>query len=62
MDFQPTTCPDCFYPPNFTVLQLKDKDDCVYYSIKCRDCGDCWDEPGEFFSENFFENTDVDDE
>lgn len=60
MSFKPTTCPDCFYPPNFSIVELKDKNDCVFYSIKCRDCGDAWEESaGPNFSENFFENTRV---
>ena len=53
MSFIPVSCEDCSFPPNFIVLELKDKVNTPYYSIKCRDCGDCWDEP----SENFFENT-----
>lgn len=53
MSFIPVSCEDCSFPPNFIVLELKDKVNAPYYSIKCRDCGDCWDEPNE----NFFENT-----
>lgn len=53
MSFIPVSCEDCSFPPNFIVLELKDKVNIPYYSIKCRDCGDCWDEPNE----NFFENT-----
>lgn len=51
MEFQPTTCADCSYPPNFIVFSKKDKNSRAYYSIKCRDCGDTWDEPAENFSE-----------
>lgn len=58
MNFEPTTCPDCNYPPNFITLQLPSKNGCVYFSVKCRDCGDIWDEPAEFFSDT----TDVDQE
>ena len=50
MTFNPTTCQDCSYPPNFIVLELKDENRRPFYSIKCRDCGDIWDEPGEIFS------------
>lgn len=52
MKFTPTTCPDCSYPPNFVVTELLDDNKCPFYSIKCRDCGDIWDEPAEIFSEN----------
>lgn len=55
MSFIPVSCEDCSFPPNFIVLELKDKVNTPYYSIKCRDCGDCWDEPNE----NFFENTET---
>lgn len=47
MNFQPTICSECSYPPNFIVFSKKD-----HYSIKCRDCGDTWDEPAENFSDN----------
>ena len=49
MSFNPVSCEDCSFPPNFIVLELKDKVNTPYYSIKCRDCGDCWDEPNENF-------------
>ena len=59
MAFEPTTCSDCSYPPNFTVLELKGKNGAVYFSVKCRDCGDSWEEAADSnFSENFFENID----
>lgn len=44
MNFEPTTCADCFYPPNFSVVQLKDKNNKIFYTVKCRDCGDNWEE------------------
>jgi hypothetical protein len=53
MSFNPVSCEDCSFPPNFIVLELKDKENIPFYSIKCRDCGDAWTEPNE----NFFENT-----
>jgi len=49
MSLNPVSCEDCSFPPNFIVLELKDKVNTPYYSIKCRDCGDCWDEPNENF-------------
>ncbi len=53
MNFTPTTCIDCSYPPNFIITEFLEDHKCPsYYSIKCRDCGDIWDEPAEIFSEN----------
>jgi len=52
MEFEPTICPDCNYPPNFITLQLPERNGCPYFSVKCRDCGDIWEEPAEIFSKN----------
>jgi len=56
MAFEPTICSDCSYPPNFTVLEMKNKKNGTYFSVKCRDCGDSWNETADpNFSEIFFE-------
>jgi hypothetical protein len=56
MAFEPTTCSDCSYPPNFTVLEMKSKNGGCYFAVKCRDCGDSWEETDDSnFSEIFFE-------
>jgi len=52
MKFEPTTCPDCNYPPNFITAELPSRNGRIYFSVKCRDCGDIWEEPAEIFSEN----------
>lgn len=42
---QPTSCPDCKYPPNFiiTALPLEDYEDGIQrYDVRCRDCNDFW--------------------
>jgi len=63
MVFEPTTCSDCSYPPNFTVLDIKTKNGDIYFFVKCRDCGDSWKESADpIFSENFFEIIQDDDE
>lgn len=50
MAFQPTSCPDCKYPPNFiyNALPKEDyEDDKQRYDVRCRDCGDYWVEIDE---------------
>lgn len=52
MNFNPTTCPDCQYPPNFIVRQIpndkenffSDSPPCRKFGVTCRDCGDYWEE------------------
>lgn len=50
MVFQPTSCPDCKYPPRFILNALPKEDyedDKQRYDIRCRDCGDYWVEIDE---------------
>jgi len=47
MKFEPTICSDCSYPPNFIVTQLPKKDNKLCFTVKCRDCGDSWEESPE---------------
>lgn len=52
MACNPTLCPDCPYPPNFSISELlKNADNIMRYEIECRECGDVWveldDEAGE---------------
>jgi ribosomal protein S27E len=61
-NFEPTRCPDCDYNPNFSVIQLKDSNNEIFYSIKCRDCGDTWEEYEKSASENFLDLDDLDDD
>lgn len=44
-----TICSVCSIPPNFIVTELpsKQEPEKIIYSIKCRDCGDHWDEEPE---------------
>lgn len=42
--FEPTVCPDCSFPPNFVVTEKPSKSHGNFFQIKCRDCGDCWEE------------------
>ena len=44
MDFNPTTCEDCRYPANFIITPLPRKTNRQFFSVKCRDCGDSWNE------------------
>jgi RNase P subunit RPR2 len=44
MEFNPTTCSDCNYPPNFVVSALPKRNNRQFFSVKCRDCGDIWEE------------------
>jgi RNase P subunit RPR2 len=44
MDFNPTICDDCQYPPNFMITPLPRKNNRQFFSVKCRDCGDSWNE------------------
>ena len=43
MPCNPLVCPDCSYPPNFSILQLPITSEAlIKYEIECRDCGDVW--------------------
>ena len=43
MACNPTLCPDCSYPPNFSLSNLiKREGEPQKYEIECRDCGDIW--------------------
>ena len=43
MPCNPMVCPDCSYPPNFSILQLPvNSEGVIRYEIECRDCGDVW--------------------
>jgi uncharacterized Zn finger protein len=43
--FESTTCAECSFPPNHSVTKLGSKDKAIdRFSIKCRDCGDMWEE------------------
>jgi uncharacterized Zn finger protein len=45
MGFEPTSCPDCSYPPKFifNALPKEDFEDGKQrYDVRCRDCGDFW--------------------
>lgn len=44
MKFEPTVCSDCSYPPNFIVTAMPNKSNRQCFSVKCRDCGDSWEE------------------
>lgn len=44
MKFEPTVCSDCSYPPNFIVVEVPSKNKQQCFSVKCRDCGDSWEE------------------
>jgi len=40
-----TVCEDCSFPPNFAVNCISKKtDEIQIFTIKCRDCGDEWEE------------------
>jgi|Laugrefa1bdmlbdn_1035148.scaffolds.fasta_scaffold311009_1 hypothetical protein len=43
MKFEPITCSECSYPPNFIISSGNDNGQKIFF-IKCRDCGDCWEE------------------
>ncbi len=50
MGFEPTSCPDCKYPPNFILNALPKEDyedNKQRYDVRCRDCGDYWVEIDE---------------
>jgi formate dehydrogenase maturation protein FdhE len=52
MACNPMICPDCSYPPNFSIVELpRDSNGLLRYEIDCRDCGDVWvevdDEQGD---------------
>jgi len=57
MSLSPMMCEDCTYPPNWVVVPLAKRDEKFFSLIKCRDCGDEWEEP-----ENFDVGMDQDDE
>lgn len=43
MPCNPMVCPDCSYPPNFSILQLPvNSEGLIRYEVECRDCGDVW--------------------
>ena len=43
--FESTACSDCSFPPNHSVTKLGSKDQRIErFSVKCRDCGDSWEE------------------
>jgi len=46
-NFEPTTCSDCSYPANFVVTALPAQKNREIFSIKCRDCGDIWEESAD---------------
>lgn len=47
MSFSPMICEDCSLPPNWVTCQLPKRDGKFFSSVKCRDCGDEWEEPDE---------------
>ena len=55
MDFNPTICDDCQYPPNFMIRPLPQKNNRQFFSVKCRDCGDSWNESPDGDDNNFDE-------
>lgn len=43
--FRSTSCEDCSYPPNHIILAIGPKNNNTpRFSVKCRDCGDSWEE------------------
>jgi hypothetical protein len=45
MAFEPTTCPDCSYPPSFILTELSKEDfedGLKRFDVRCRDCKDYW--------------------
>ncbi len=48
MKFEPTICSDCSYPPNFVITEMPSKGKLQCYTIKCRDCGDLWEESSDY--------------
>ena len=48
MSLSPMICEDCSYPPNWTSVSNPKNDGKIFYTIKCRDCGEQWDEPENF--------------
>ena len=40
-------CEDCSLPPNWVTCQLPKRNGKFFSSVKCRDCGDEWEEPDE---------------
>lgn len=45
MSLSPMICEDCNYPPNWIVVPLAKRDEKFFSLVKCRDCGDEWEEP-----------------
>lgn len=41
--FEPTMCSDCSYPPNFIITPVPGQNQRKFF-VKCRDCGDAWEE------------------
>jgi uncharacterized Zn finger protein len=52
MKFEPTTCSDCSYPPNFIVTETAKKVKYQCFTIKCRDCGDIWEESPDYVQDD----------
>lgn len=45
IDFESTVCSECSLPPNHSINPIGSKDKAIQrFSIKCRDCGDSWEE------------------
>jgi len=45
--FKATSCEDCSYPPNHIIGAIPSKNaNLPRFTIKCRDCGDSWEEDG----------------
>lgn len=58
MKFEPTICSDCNYPPNFIVTEMPIKSNRQCFAVKCRDCGDSWEEVLDSDSSEFNLNDD----
>lgn len=41
-------CEDCTYPPNWVIIPLAKRNEKFFSLVKCRDCGDEWEEPEGF--------------
>ena len=59
MPFNPTLCPDCSYPPNFSYVRLPGKENGFNkIEVSCRDCDDIW---VEIDVDDSLANEDIDD-
>jgi|GEM_PF-6099925 len=45
IDYESLSCSECSIPPNHSTTKIGSKDKTAErLSIKCRDCGDTWEE------------------